>query len=617
MKLPPSAIIPRDQLPDGADYQLANSFPNFLTAVWWQLGFDSPTRNQLAAAHFLQYGPAKKQLICFRGMGKSYITVPFSVWCMYRDPHTQTLITSATGGLSGDNARFAWMMINNFPWLTHMIPTSDQAQSYKDFDVRGARPAKGTSLAARGIFGQITGLRADVAIQDDTETPNTSDTAGARETLRKRVSEIGGAILKPGGQSIFLGTPQCEETIYRDNELSGYSTIIIPVLYPTPEEVARYGRHRLAPHILKDLEENPELAGTSTEPTRFGPKDIAERRQEFGRREFNRQFKMFMDLSDMGGQTLALKDLDFIDLQPWNKEAQTGGLPTKLIPHASTDKPIDTGALDIFIDALSTDSHIYAPQESSEYGPPEEVVLHIDPSGEGKDETAWCVTACRTGRIYLLDLQADIRGYRQEVLQRIADTAKKWGVNSIYVEDNMGLGMMASLLSPVLKRINHSCIIETVRVGKAFKERRIMSVLEPLVSSHRLVMNLDIMREDYKAASNYGIEDTKKRFYRFAYQFTRIREIRGCLPHDDRVDVLASGCQYWAERLIQAEEEAEEEADRARLNAEIDRINRYRKAQGLDIIAVTVTDDLSELLQEESGKRLSSNQGTKRLNSSH
>ena len=48
-----------------------------------------------------------------------------------------------------------------------------------------------------GIFGQLTGSRADLILADDVEVPNTAWTVGMREKLLHSVGEFN-AILKPG-----------------------------------------------------------------------------------------------------------------------------------------------------------------------------------------------------------------------------------------------------------------------------------------------------------------------------------------------------------------------------------------------------------------------------------
>ena len=559
MRYQPSDIIPREELPEGRDYALANSFKNFVYKAWVEeFGFGEPTPVIYEMADFLQYGGTRIQLLCFRGASKSWITCLFCAWLLYRDVTLQVTTVSATEKFAGSNARFVWSMIQSFSWLACLRPRPGQAQSAQDFDVRGARPAKGTSFASRGIFGQLTGLRSDVNINDDTETPNTSGTPGAREDLRKVTSEIPGAILKPGGINLFLGTAQCEETIYLENEDKGYRTLIIPVLYPTPEEIAAYGRHRLARFILQDLQDNPGLAGTSVEPLRFTEADIAQRRLEWGEMEFRRQFKMFMDGGDDGRAPVQLRNIPVLDLQPYKQGVGGTGLPQSLTPATAADPSLDLVGMDVQVDAMGNDRELFAPREIGPFQGPDAVAMHIDPSGDGLDETAWCITALMSGRIYLLAMGASLDGYSADVLRLIAQDCAKWSVQRIFVESNLGLGMFGELLKPLLKEYRVGATVEGVKAGRMFKEQRIVAALQPITEAKRLVVNLDVFRKDFGSVQYDRAPENKRRFYRFSYQLTRIREIKDCLSRDDRVDCLAAAVSYWSERMAEGEQEAEQ-----------------------------------------------------------
>ena len=73
------------------------------------------------------------------------------------------------------------------------------------------------SVICQGIYGNITGMRADLIICDDVEVPNTSNTQQKREMLRERLRELD-FILSPNGTMIYIGTPHTMDTIYRTAE---------------------------------------------------------------------------------------------------------------------------------------------------------------------------------------------------------------------------------------------------------------------------------------------------------------------------------------------------------------------------------------------------------------
>lgn len=570
---PHDLILTRDQVGPKVDLRLANSFKNFLYKVWKSFGFGAPSKSQYAMADHLQYEGDRVQLICFRGLGKSWVGGAFDAWVLYRDPREQVVSLSATGGFAESNSKFTFSLIMNFPWLAHMRPTHEQASSGSDWDVRDAPPQKGNSFSSRSITGQITGLRSSTAVLDDTETPNTSSTPGEREKLRRRTSEVGGAINKPGGKIVYIGTAQHEETVYLENEEKGYVTLIIPALYPSEKEVKRLGAHRLAKFILEDLKNDPSLAGTPTEPKRFTSADLAKRRLEFGPVEFDRQFMMFMD-GDVGKTPpLLLRNLPVMELTPWDPMVEGSGVPISLTPPALADEPLDLDRLGISIDALSSDKELRTPSVVGTFVKPDETICYVDTSGDGADETTWTILALKSGRIFMLDQNSALDGYGKRTLEAIAASVKRWGATTTYIESNLGMGMFATLLRPVFTKAEVNCAIETPVVGRQSKEKRMIGALEPVTTSKLLIVNLEILRKDNESSRYEGVEETKRRFYRFCYQYTRLKRGKKTLPHDDRIDSLAGGVSIFQDRLEVIAEEAEKDAHTEYLRREMERLH--------------------------------------------
>jgi hypothetical protein len=537
-------------------------------------------------AEWMQYGGDRIITMGFRGASKTYIAIPFCLWTLYRDEQLKVLNTSATGRFASSNAAFAWKMINTFPWLSHMKPMKDQKQSALEFDVAGAEPSKDASFASEGIFGQLTGRRADVILADDVETPNTSATEGAREDLRARIKEFS-AIIKPNGKILFLGTAQHEETVYLERESVGFSVRIWPILYPGKddkgaEEALRYG-HRLAPMIGNALKDNPLLAHTSTEPSRFTEEDIAQRQIEWGNTEFDRQFRMFLDAGKTTDKPLKLRDLMVMDIsqpEPGEKiklpaSTQWVTLKDQLIsPQISTDSL--TGDSQLFEPVIPTVEQAGGPV----WVPPDSVFMWIDPSGEGSDETTWTITALLRGKVFMLWQGGDRRGSSEPVLKQIAVDAKAWGVNLVQVESNFGQDMMANLLQPYMKDIGHPCKVEPVSAGRVQKEVRIIATLEPVMSTHRLIVNAEVLRRDFNIGYS-DIEDARKRFYRLTYQLTRVSKVRGCIAHDDRLDGLSRAVAYYSDALRKSTKDAEAQIKADAMQGEIDKLIETRIKQGL------------------------------------
>jgi hypothetical protein len=79
--------------------------------------------------------------------------------------------------------------------------------------------------------------------------------------------------------------------------------------------------------------------------------------------------------------------------------------------------------------------------------------MAIDPSGRGKDETAYAIVKYLHGNLFLMDVGGYVDGYGEETLMGIAGAALRFGVNDIIIEKNYGGGMFDKLLQPYLVRV--------------------------------------------------------------------------------------------------------------------------------------------------------------------
>ena len=85
------------------------------------------------------------------------------------------------------------------------------------------------SVKSLGITSQLTGSRADIIIADDIEVPTNSATQAMRDKLSEQIKEFD-AILKPNDAAkiLFLGSPQCEDSVYTKIRERGYMSKIWP-----------------------------------------------------------------------------------------------------------------------------------------------------------------------------------------------------------------------------------------------------------------------------------------------------------------------------------------------------------------------------------------------------
>lgn len=528
---------------------LQGSFLKFLWYVWTSVLFlPKPTRVQLDIARFLTSGGKRRFIQAFRGVGKTFLTAAYVVWRLWKNPDLKVLIVSANEAFATEIATFIKQIIDHPAgdglWA-ELRPRLGQRQSVLAFDVGPAKADKSPSVKAVGIAGQLTGSRADLIISDDVEVVKNSETEGMREKLKRQVGEYA-ALLKPGGEIVFLGTPQTEQSVYRDLPAKGYEVRIWPARYPLKEKLGNYNSF-IAPMLLADLVEHPELqkaqgstlGGAPTDPERFSELDLIERETEYRAAGFLLQFMLDTTLSDAERYPLKLRDFICTDVDP--KVA-----PARLVWSSNPDhawKDIDNVGFD--------GDRLFRPMMvSNEFLPYHGSAMHIDPSGRGKDETTYVVTKFLHGFVFIRRWGGFRDGYGEETLQRLAEISKEEEVNQIITEDNFGDGMFGKLLEPYVNRLR-PCRIDGIR-STGQKEMRIVDTIAPVLRQHRLVIDTTVARTETQGeAVRSGL-----------YQLTHMTIARGALKHDDRVDVLAMALSHWAEYLNADARKAEEELAR-------------------------------------------------------
>ena len=540
------------------DEQLKD-FRNFLFVVWKHLNLPNPTPIQYDIAEYMQYGPKRSIVMAFRGVGKSWICSAFVVHQLLLDPSKNFLVVSASKSRSDDFSTFTLRIIREIPMLNGLLPKDGQRFSKVSFDVGLAPPAHAPSVKSLGITSQLTGSRADVIVADDIEVPNNSQTQGMRDKLDEQVKEVE-AILKPLDSSkvLFLGTPQCEDSIYNKLRGRGYSSRIWPSEYVTEKQANDLYGNDLAEIISKESE-NEGLIGSSTEPTRFSMNDLEERKLSYGRSGYSLQFMLNPRLSDEDRYPLKLNDLIVMDI---DKDVA----PEKLVWASSPDLAIT----DLPNVGFNGDRFFRPFQVVGDMIPYTGSVMSIDPSGRGKDETAYSVVKMLNGQLFVPDSGGLKGGYDEQTLKQLASIAKTYKVNEIVIESNMGDGMFAELFKPILRTI-HPCTISEVRQSIQ-KEKRIVDTLEPVLNQHKLIIDPKVIRNDYQSALSYPTERQAR--YMLIYQLSRITNHRSALLQDDRLDALAIAVNYWVEQMSQDVDQKINERKEELIDEELEKFKR-------------------------------------------
>ena len=123
---------------------------------------------------------------------------------------------------------------------------------------------------------------------------------------------------------------------------------------------------------------------------------------------------------------------------------------------------------------------------------------------------------------------------------------KKYNVSSLLIESNFGDGIVAELFKKHLQNTKQAIHIEETRANVR-KEDRIIDSLEPVMNQHRLIVDKSVVEWDY--SSNPDEAPEKRLLYMLFYQMSRMCREKYAVKHDDRLDALAQGVQYFTEAL--------------------------------------------------------------------
>jgi hypothetical protein len=510
---------------------LRDDFKLFLQALWSELDLPNPTRAQYAIADYLQHGPKRLQIQAFRGVGKSWITGAFVLWTLFNNSEKKIMIISASKERADNMSIFLQKLIIETPWLAHLRPKSDDSRwSRISFDV-ACSPHQAPSVKSVGITGQLTGSRADLMILDDIEVPGNSMTEFMREKLLQLCTEAE-SILTPKNDSriMFLGTPQTTFTVYRKLAERAYKPFVWPARYP--RKVTQY-EGLLAPQLVEDIDGGAEPWQVTDD--RFDNEDLIEREASMGRSNFMLQFMLDTSLSDAEKFPLKCSDLIVTSVNPttapesivWCSDPQNviKDLPTVGLPG----------------------DYFYSPMQlQGTWDSYQETICSVDPSGRGSDETAAAYISQRNGFLYVHDMRAYKDGYSDRTLLDILKGCKKYGVTKLLIETNFGDGIVSELFKKHMVQTKQGIDIEEVRANVR-KEDRIIDSLEPILNQHRLIVDRNVIEWDFK--SNPDSPPEERLLYMLFYQMSRMCREKGAIRHDDRIDCLAQGVQYFTDAM--------------------------------------------------------------------
>ncbi len=402
-----------------------------------------------------------------------------------------------------------------------------------------------------GITGQLTGSRADLMILDDIEVPGNSMTELMREKLLQLCTEAE-SILTPKSDSriMYLGTPQTTFTVYRKLAERNYRPLVWPSRYPRKGKLSQY-EGLLAPQIQEDIDAGAQ-EWEATDPDRFDSDDLIEREASMGRSNFMLQFQLDTSLSDAEKFPLKMADLIVTSVNPTKA-------PDSIVwcsDPANVIKDLPTVGL--------PGDYFYSPMSIvGEWDDYTETICSVDPSGRGSDETTAAFLSQRNGFLYLHEMRAYRDGYSDSTLLDILKGCKKYNVSTLLIESNFGDGIVAELFKKHIQVTKQNIFIEETRANVR-KEDRIIDSLEPVLNQHRLVVDRRIIEWDYH--SNKDEAPELRLMYMLFYQMSRMCRDKGAVKHDDRLDALAQGVQYYTDALSISAERAIEDRKKQEWN---------------------------------------------------
>ena len=474
--------------------------------------------------------PPQRGALGWRGIGKTHFgAAAMAVWSLFCDVEEKVLLVSKSGGAGKATVGLTRDWIREVWFLQHLDPSrrANGTDTVTEYEVYGASDSRSPSVSSVGIEGQLPNKRASLIIGDDVETKDNTRTLQSRNDLSISITEFRAICTYGKKQIVYLGTFHNEDSQYIRLSKKGYVFRSWPKLYPGPEE-----KHLgLAPMFNERMAKGLNKPGDIACPHRITADDIALDKAE-GRTYWGTQCQLLTDLGDTLKYPLRLADLIVFPVNPtvapsnlaWG--TSHGGvsmaLPESEVP--SYGLADDRFYKPIYIDAT--------------WSPYTRRVMWVDPAGGGSDRTGYCVNLHLNsfnhipgGPPELIGLGGFPGGATKANLEHLALVAKHHKVTECHVEGNLSGSrevhenpymQLLQLAMDRLKTGEWGCQVSGHWSSKQ-KEIRILETLEPVMASHRVVVDPAVARLD-----------------EFQRQLTRLTRERDCLGQDGEIESFAA-----------------------------------------------------------------------------
>jgi len=552
---------------------LGSDFRFFLWELWKdrKLNRFAPLdRGELDIANYAQHGPKKRGVMAPRGVGKTnFGTAALSCFRLRRDRDRRILIPSKNEDAMKETISLIKGWMNTVWFLEDLNPNEgkslrDDGKNCRDtttyFDVAGCKENKQPSVKCIGLTGQMEGNRAHSIFPDDVETKQNTKTLEARSELARLLKETtnilypdlpdqddpDNELLRPidPTEVVFWGTIKHEDTVYAkldgqrtDDGKKTYHFMTWTLAYPTPEEIR--GALNISPMILDDLATGRKKPGDPMFPRRFGHDNIAEKKAE-GYQEFAMEHQLQVTLARTNRYPLRLSDLIVMDVPPLVAPAT--------VVYGQRDSSGSTAIQDIPLYSINASDALYRPafiSPASDWFPYHGTKAFIDPAGRGTDETGVSVVSSLGSLLFCRGNTGFAGGMDPTTIDSIILYIKSLGATEIYIEGNIDafgtyiqnfesrLRMFFEEPSPLFPNGWKASVTEHRSSGQ--KEVRIIETLEPVISTHRLIMDRGVITPNPTEEPHQSLQ----------YQLSRITRERNCIKLDDRIDSLANCVFQW------------------------------------------------------------------------
>lgn len=527
--------IPKEEREDIAMMMAAalSSFSEFAYVGMRFLGFNL-TDMQADIAEYMQKGPRKRMVAAQRGEAKSTLAALYAVWRLIQDQSCRILIVSGAEKQASDVANLIIRMLETWPLLCYLKadPTRGDRTSFEGYDVHcDLKPLdKSASVACVGITASLQGKRADLLIPDDIETTKNGLTQTQREQLLMISKDF--AAICTHGDTLYLGTPQTKDSIYKTLPGRGFEVRVWPGRIPSIEMEERYGS-TLAPYILQLIEQGYKRTGfgvdgtlgESTDTGRYDEEALLEKELDFGPEGFQLQYMLDTTLSDQMRTRIKLSDLM---VYSGNQDASPDTfsyIADRRYLYQSEHEGIMGQQL--YVPAFYGDRHL----------PFQHKVLVVDPAGCGGDEVSYAAGGAANSYIHLFSVGGFQGGVSTENIDKLIDLCVELDIPDMVVESNMGHGTVSMLILNRLRERKLAGIGVRDINNSTQKERRIIDTISPVTRRHRLVVHERAIQDDISACMAYS-RDRRWLYSAFA-QLAGITYDRGSLAKDDRADAIA------------------------------------------------------------------------------